>query len=143
MLTGGGRDSAGYANSVQEIELRTRDAQAAGFDLDGVLDEDLTMPDRPPSPVTMSDLDRIIGAPHLMPPGTEARPLGPREYGLIAPGMQEPLRVTTDPNYYEANAESVEFWSPGNPLFPAPELLPPAAGLPEDGTDTLRDLTDT
>ena len=57
--------------------------------------------------------------------------------------MREPLRVTTDPAYYEANAESVEFWSPGNPLFQPPELLPPAAELPADATGTLRDLLES
>ena len=143
VLAGSGRDSAGYANALQDIELQTRAAETGGFDLDGVLDEDLAMPARPPSPVTMEDLDRVIRAPHVMPPGTEVRPLGPREYGLLAPGMQDHLRVTTDPDYYEANAESVEFWSPGNPLFQPPELLPPATELPADATGTLRDLLDS
>ena len=31
--------------------------------------------------------------------------------------------MTTDPDYYEEHTESVEFWSPGNPLFNAPENL--------------------
>ena len=39
------------------------------------------------------------------------------------PGMDEPVRVTTDAAYYEENSESVELWSPGNPFFTAPELL--------------------
>ena len=143
VLAGGDRDGAGYANALQEVERRTRDAETGGFDLDAVLDDDLTMPARPPSPVTMDDLDRVIQAPHLMPPGTEIRPLGPREYGLLAPGMREPLRVTTDPAYYEANAESVEFWSPGNPLFQPPDLLPPATDLPEDASGNLHDLLDS
>ena len=56
----------------------------------------------------------------------------PREYSLLAPGMTEPVRVTTDATYYEANSESVKLWSPANPLFTAPEMLAiddePAAG---------------
>ena len=129
---------------VQSTDMRTSSCAAAtgGFDLDAVLDEDLTMPVRPPSPVTMKDLDRVIRAPHLMPPGTEVRPPGPREYGLLAPGRPEPLRANTDPTYYEENAESVEFWSPGNPLFQPPELLPLATDLLKDATGTLRDLLD-
>ena len=142
VLAGSGRDSAGYANALQDIELQTRAAETGGFDLDAVLDEDLAMPARSPSPVTMEDLDRVIQAPHVMPPGTEVRPLGPREYGLLAPGMQDHLRVTTDSDYYEANAESVEFWSPGNPLFQPPELLPPATDLAEDTAGNLHDLLD-
>ena len=58
-----------------------------------------------------------------MPQGTLVRPLGAREYALRAPGMTLELRVTTDPDYYEEHTESVEFWSPGNPLFNAPESL--------------------
>ena len=58
-----------------------------------------------------------------MTPGTQVRPLGEREYALRAPGMAHELRVTTDPDYYEEQAESVELWSPGNPTFAAPEPL--------------------
>ena len=35
--------------------------------------------------------------------------------------MDEEMRVTTDSDYYEEHAESVELWSPGNPLFNAPD----------------------
>ncbi len=47
--------------------------------------------------------------------------MGAREYGLLAPGMKKELRVTTDPVYYEEHSENLELWSPGNPLFQAPE----------------------
>ena len=36
--------------------------------------------------------------------------------------MDEERRVTTDADYYEEHAESVELWSPGNPLFKGPEV---------------------
>ena len=84
----------------------------------------------------------MIASPALMPPGADVQPLGRREYGLLAPGMTERLRVTTDPAYYEEHSESVELWSPGNPLFEPPECL---AGDEEDrfpaGT-TLKKLLD-
>ena len=80
-------------------------------------------PERPPPPVTLDDLDRVLGSPDLLPPGTDVQPLGQREYGLLAPGMRERVRVTTDPAYYEEHAESVALWSPGSPLFRPPELL--------------------
>ena len=35
--------------------------------------------------------------------------------------MKEPLRVTTDPEYHEEHSESMELWSPGDPLFQPPE----------------------
>jgi hypothetical protein len=37
--------------------------------------------------------------------------------------MKEPLRVTTDPDYFDLHATSVELWSPGSPIFPAPEEI--------------------
>lgn len=57
-------------------------------------------------PVTLDDLDRVVTDPGLLPSGTEVRALGPREYSLLAPGMRQPIRVTTDPAYYEGNSES-------------------------------------
>ena len=138
VVSGSGREGLERASVVDAIERRAQDAEAGGFDLDAVLDGDLTLPDRPPSPVTMEDLDRLIGSPDLMPPGTDVQPLAPREYGLLAPGMSERLRVTTDPAFYEEHAESVELWSPGNPLFNAPEFMAVSEELPEQ--ETLAEL---
>ena len=138
VLSGGARDGVERANVADEIERRTRDA--GGFDLDAVLGDDLAMPERAPSPLTMDDLDRVIASSDLMPPGADVQPMAHREYGLLAPGMAERLRVTTDPSYYEEHAESVELWSPGNPLFNPPEFLATADELPPG--KTLRDILD-
>ena len=105
------------------IDREARHAEADGFDIDAVLDSDLKIPKRPPSPVTMHDLDQVIRSSDLMPPGTSVQPMGLREYGLRGPGMNQPVRVTTDPGYYDQHAESIELWSPGNPLFQPPDLL--------------------
>ena len=129
------------ANVVEAIDRQTQEARSAGgLDIDAVLGDDLAMPPRPASLVTMDDLDRVISSPDLVPPGTDTQPMAHREYGLLAPGMRERLRVTTDPAYYEEHAESVELWSPGNPLFKAPELLSPPEVLPPD--TTLGDILD-
>ena len=130
VLPDSARDAAGRANLADTIERRAREAETGGFEIDAVLGDELTMPEQAPSPVTMDDLDRIIASSDLMPPGADVQPLGHREYGLLVPGMAQRLRVTTDPAYYEENAESVELWSPGNPLFKPPEFLPPADQLP-------------
>ena len=60
------------------------------------------------------------------------------EYGLLAPGMTERLRVTTDPEYFEEHAASLELWSPGNALFKAPELLAPSRDGPS--AESLKEL---
>ena len=127
---------------VEAIERQVREARAGGFDIDATVDTDVTMSAQTPSPVAMEDLDRVIASTALMPPGTDIQALGHREYGLLAPGMPERLRVTTDPAYYEEHSESVELWSPGNPLFTSPEFVAEVGEdeLPE-GT-TLRAILD-
>ena len=136
VLAGGNSPDA--RNIADRINRRVSEEERSGFDIDGALDTDLRMPDRAPSPVTMNDLDRVISDPDLMPPGTEVQQLQAHEYSLLAPGMAEPIRVTTDTTYYEENSESVELWSPGNPVFTAPEMLvddeEPTTG------DTLKDI---
>ena len=137
VLSGGEQGSQGRANVIDAVDQQARDAEASGFDIDAVTEEDLTLPERTPSLITMEDLDRVIGSSDLMPPGTDIQPMAHREYGLLAPGMSERLRVTTDPEYFEEHAESVEFWSPGNVLFKAPEVLTPV-----DELQTGRSLKD-
>ena len=125
---------------VDRIQQQAQKAEREGFDLDSVTEEDIAIPELPTSPLTMNDLDRIIGLPALMPPGTDIQPLGHREYGLLAPGMAEPLRVTTDPQYFEENADSLEFWSPGSPLFIPPEFVVQHDQVPN--VRSLRDVLD-
>ncbi len=122
VLSGEERDAIRRANVLDEIEQQAQETERGGFNIDDVTDEELTMPERAPSPVSMADLDRVITSPDVMPQGTEIQFLGSREYGLLAPGMRDRLRVTTDPEYFEENSDSVELWSPGNPLFRPPEF---------------------
>ena len=56
--------------------------------------------------------------------------------------MAERLRVTTDPGYYEEHSESVELWSPGNPLFTAPEFVAEAKEEELTQGTTLKALLD-
>ena len=119
----------GRSRLVQSIERQIEDGESSGFDIDEVLDEELTMPVRPAPLVTMNDLDGIIASPALMAPGTQVRPLGEREYALRALGIDEEVRVTTEAEYYDEHAESVELWSPGNPLFSGPSMAPTTTEL--------------
>ena len=56
--------------------------------------------------------------------------------------MAERLRVTTDPAYFEEHAESVELWSPGNPLFTPPESAADAEEVQFPQGTTLKGLLD-
>ena len=141
VLSGGRGSQTGRPPTwLTAIQQQTQEVEGKGFDLDAVTEADLAMPARPASPVTMDDLDRIIGRPDLMPPGADIQPLRQREYGLLAPGMKTPVRVTTDPEYFEENADSVEFWSPGSPLFTPPEFVAQRDQTP--GAGTLKDVLD-
>ena len=114
VLTGGQDREASRARAIEAVEDQAREMkEGAGFDLDDVVTEDLAMPARAESPVTLGNLDRVIGAADLMPPGTNIRAMGPREYAFLAPGMDREVRVTTEAAYYEEHAENVELWSPG------------------------------
>ena len=140
VLSGKSRDDRSRANAMDAIEQQAREAEGRGFDIDAVTDEDLAMPERALSSVTMEDLDKMIGLSELLPAGTDIQPMGNREYGLLAPGMTDRLRVTTDPEYFEEHAESLELWSPGNPLFTHPEFVT-QVDKPQPGK-TLKDILD-
>lgn len=120
VLSGRARDAGDRHDAVNEIEIEAAHAREGGFDIDAVTDADVIEPARPPSPVTMDDLERVIASANLLPPGLEAVPMNPRGSAFRQPGLARQVRVSTDPAYYEQNADTVELWSPGNPTFPIP-----------------------
>ncbi|MCC6497549.1 MAG: helicase, partial [Propionibacteriaceae bacterium] len=106
------------ADLVSRLEGDIRTAEDAGFDLDAITEGDLIEPERPAAPYGLHELDLILHRPDILPPGIEVKPLGPKEYAYRAPGMAKPVRVTTDPDYFDDQPGSLELWSPGSPLFP-------------------------
>lgn len=110
---------------VANIGEQVREVEQQGFDLDAITEADLDEPVRPEPYVDLDALDLLIRRPELLPPGVSVDSMAPREYKYSAPGMKEPLRVTTNPDYFDQHATSVELWSPGSPLFPeAEEAIP-------------------
>ncbi len=138
VLSGQASDAESRENLSARIQSEAKEAEESGFDLDAAIDEDFTEPERPSSPLSLDDLDLVIRRPEVLPPGIEVQEMGAREYSYLAPGMPERLRVTTDAAYYEQHSDSVELWSPGNPLFPAPEESAGAEPCPSNVT--LREL---
>lgn len=96
---------------------------AAGEDsslnLDEFADEDLEVPDRPDPAITLSDLRSILDRPNLLPLGTEASRLNEKDYRYVDGHLPRAVRVTVDRDFYDMHADSVEFWTPGSPTFPA------------------------
>ena len=70
-----------------------------------------------PRPDKLLKLARLLERPKLLPPGCEAQRLSAKDTVWIQPGTQG-IAVTTDADFYEEHADSVEFWSPGSPAFP-------------------------
>jgi superfamily II DNA or RNA helicase len=129
------------SNLVADIESGVTAAEQVGFDLDEVTAEELEDPERPSPLYTLSDLGALLARPALLPPGTESTPLGSRDRAWSAPGMPAPVRITTDPDYYEQHPDSTELWSPGSPVFPIPDLV---AGPEElEGLDWHNLIADT
>ncbi len=104
-----------------ELERQTEQAKKEGFDLDAMLDGDLQEPPRPAPKLTLPDLDLILQRADSLPPGIVIKKLQDGEYAYQAPGLAEPVRITTRPDYFDEHSDSLELWSPGSPAFPATE----------------------
>ena len=139
VLSGEGGSEAGRREAAKAVEAEASKAEG-GFDIDAALDDVLDAAALSAPLVTMDDLDRMIGSPDLLPPGTRVQPLGNREYGFTPPTSAEPVRVTTDPDHYREHPDSVELWSPGNPLFRAPERIRRRRHWPDGAS--LKDILD-
>jgi hypothetical protein len=116
------RDRAGL---VSRIDGELAAAEESGFDLDAIIQADLDEPVRADAFYDMPALERVIQRPDLLPPGVEVKSLGHGEYRYSMPGMKHPLRVTTNPEFFDEHAGSTELWSPGSPLFPTPDDVLP------------------
>ncbi|SFW74314.1 MULTISPECIES: helicase-related protein [Desulfovibrio] len=106
------------ANLLSHLAQEVQDLEASGFDLDDTTQEELAEPVRPQALYDLGYLRRILCDHTLLPPGLQASPISAKDFSYIAPGMEVPVRVTTDADFYDAHPESVELWSPGSPAFP-------------------------
>ena len=138
VLEGRAGVAAERAELAKLIEQQASET-ASGLDIGEAVDTEMGMPERPSSPLTMDDLDRVIRSPQLMPEGVKVRRLGDREYAMRAPGMDRAMRVTTNPEYFEEQAESVQLWSPGSRLFRPPTGVKPQ-GYEWKAGITLKDI---
>jgi SNF2 family DNA or RNA helicase len=118
------------ADLVQQLETEIRDHEADAFDLDEIARADLDLPPRPTPPYDLAALDALLRRHELLPSSVEVKWLAKSEYELTMPGMKEPLRITTSKERFEDNPGTYELWSPGSPLFPAPDVVAPPSEEP-------------
>jgi hypothetical protein len=117
---------------VSEIETAVQEAGSELDFLDSATEAPLEANSGAKARYDFDDLDRIIGSEVVRPPGVVVDRLRYREYAYLAPGMEKKIRITTDPDYFQEHAESMELWSPGNPVFPAPVEIADRVDLEED-----------
>jgi hypothetical protein len=94
-------------------------ADASSFDLDILVASELEMDPRPEALYGLGDLRDVLSNHEVFLPDVKLEATHNSEFQYVAPGMKK-LRVTVSPEYYDAHAEDVEFWSPGSPVFPEP-----------------------
>jgi hypothetical protein len=92
---------------------------AAGFDLDSLVASELEVDQRPEALYGLGDLRDVLSNHEVFLPDVKLEATQNNEFQYASPGMKK-LRVTVSPEYYDAHAEDVEFWSPGSPAFPEP-----------------------
>ena len=117
VLEGRASSDEGRAALAQKVDREAAES-VPRIDIDEAADTSFALPGRLASSVTMDDLDRIIQQPELLPDGFAVQALRSREYSLTVPGRRSAIRVTTDADYFERHADSVELWSPGGEAFP-------------------------
>jgi hypothetical protein len=114
-------DAQARAAITGELEQQAELARREGFDLDAMLDSDLQGPPRPIPRLTLHDLDMVLQRADSLPAGLIVKKLQNGEYAYQAPGMANPVRITTRPDYFDEHSDSLELWSPGSPCFPMQE----------------------
>src|SRR5208283_1428720 len=107
VLTNTGRDRI-----VSDIE-NALDEAGTGLDLDAATDAGLELAPRSVPLYCFDDLDRVVTSESARPVGIHVNGMAQREYSYLAPGMSQPVRITTVFDYDPENTESVELWSPG------------------------------
>ena len=103
---------------LEEIQQEVQTLERSGFDLDEIAASDPEEVERPEAPYDWDDLRHSLQVPEV-PEGWAVQPLNASEFQLTRPSST-PLRITTDPELFEQQPESLELWSPGCPVFPKP-----------------------
>jgi superfamily II DNA or RNA helicase len=105
--------------ALRQLDAAIEAGRAEGIDLDDFADADLDMPQRPDPAISLADLHAILVRPKLLPKGAHATTLDAYDFRYEDGELRSAIRVTTDREFFEMHADSVEFWTPGSPAFPS------------------------
>ena len=132
-----GRDQA-RANLIAHLQHEAAAPPVDSFDIDDAIDAALDLRDRSPAAYGLEELGVLLDRAKLLPPGCEAHRANSKDVFWTQPGALR-IAVTTDLDFFEEHADSVEFWTPGNPSFPVVSVDETSGA----GGETLRDLLQT
>ena len=125
------------ANLVATLEASVAQGSPDAFDIDEAADATLEAQPFPAPPYGLDDLARLMDRRELLPDGVEAVRTSSKEVFWTEPGRAQ-IAVTTDSDFFEQHPESVEFWTPGSPVFPGP--MPQQDGPDAPAFESLEDI---
>jgi hypothetical protein len=108
VLGGAGHDPDAQTALAGDLAQQADEATREGFDLDGMIEDDLQSSGRSVPKLSMADLDLVLQRAEALPPGIKVQQLQTGEYSYRAPGMSQPIRITTRPDYFDEHSDSVE-----------------------------------
>lgn len=118
-LTGPDDRQQARANLLAHLQHEAEAPPPESFDIDDAIDAALEVGERPRPPYGLEVLGRLLDHQKLLPPGCEAQRANSKDVFWLQPGEPK-VAVTTDPEFFEEHADSLEFWTPGSPAFPHP-----------------------
>lgn len=136
-LTGANDRQQARANLLAHLNHEAEAPAQDSFDIDDAIDAALEVGERPAAPYGLEDLGRLLDHQKLLPPGCEAQRANSKDVFWLQPGAPK-VAVTTDPEFFEEHADSLEFWTPGSPAFPHPREFVDAGVVPSNLDDLLR-----
>ena len=105
--------------TIAGIEEDIAATDATSFDLDSLVVSELDLEQRPEALYGLGNLHDVLSHHEVFLPDAQLEATHSSEFQYLIPGIKK-LRITISPEYYDAHAGDVEFWSPGNPVFPDP-----------------------
>jgi len=136
-LTGPDERQQARANLVSHLQHEADAPPPESFDIDDAIDAALEMGERAQAPYDLDDLGRLLDHQKLLPAGCEAQRANSKDVFWLQPGAPK-VAVTTDPEFFEEHADSLEFWTPGSPAFPKMDVPDGLVAVGASLTELLR-----
>lgn len=118
---------------LAEVDQQVAEADRAAMDIDTASSESMEIPQLPEPAMTLADIDAALRDGGAIPKELEWKPLDPRSYSLLMPGMPSAVRVTTDADVFEYSGENHQLFSPGGQLFDTVGGIGAAGGEAAEG----------